>query len=76
MEIRKAREGERLLAVVRATASPVSVDRSACADNPIVPASTASVPFAVVPSTVTEPTLIAAYAEWDGTGASGTSCRA
>ena len=38
---------------------------------PIVPESTAAVPFAVTPSNITEAKMIAAYAEWDGTGASG-----
>ncbi len=39
---------------------------------PIVPQTASSVPFAIEPSAVTEAKLIAAYAEWDGTGASGT----
>lgn len=38
---------------------------------PIVPETIAGVPFAITPSNVTEAKLIAAYAEWDGTGASG-----
>lgn len=38
---------------------------------PVVPETTGAVPFAVTPSAVTEATLIAAYAEWDGSNASG-----
>lgn len=38
---------------------------------PIVPANDSPAPLAVVASNITEAKLIAAYAEWDGTGASG-----